>query len=204
MIRLDPFRHLLTQWSRILLEKLIVSQIVKKFLAFYRNRKFITAFIKARRWSLSWARCIQYTLFHPISLRFIILSSHVHPCLFLSGFPAKMLFASLISPIRATWPTNLILLDLTTLIIFGEAHKLWNAPCRGDRDPHNIVLSCIIFFCHHDSWLFAYISYHLHCPPFLLVPSVPFTMGSLTLVFLWFPFVVLLYPSICIVYGFVI
>jgi hypothetical protein len=35
--------YLLTQWSRDLLEKLTISQLVKKFLAFYGTRRFITA-----------------------------------------------------------------------------------------------------------------------------------------------------------------
>jgi hypothetical protein len=34
------------------------------------------------------------------------------------------LYAFLISPMCATRPTHLIILDLITLIIFGEAHKL--------------------------------------------------------------------------------
>ena len=38
----------LTPWSRVLLEKLIFSQLVKKFSAFYGTRMFITTFISAR------------------------------------------------------------------------------------------------------------------------------------------------------------
>jgi hypothetical protein len=36
--------HLLTPWSRVLLEKLTGSQLVKKFPEFYGIRKFITVF----------------------------------------------------------------------------------------------------------------------------------------------------------------
>jgi hypothetical protein len=43
----------LTPWSRGLLEKLTVSQLVKKFPAFYGTRRFITAFTRARHLSLS-------------------------------------------------------------------------------------------------------------------------------------------------------
>jgi hypothetical protein len=42
----------LTPWSRGLLGKLTVSQLVKKFPAFYGTRRFITAFTRARHLSL--------------------------------------------------------------------------------------------------------------------------------------------------------
>jgi hypothetical protein len=37
----------LTTWSRVLLEKLIVTQLVKKYLGFYGTPKFITGFTRA-------------------------------------------------------------------------------------------------------------------------------------------------------------
>jgi hypothetical protein len=36
--------YLLTDWSRVLFEKIISSQLIKKFPAFYGNRRFITRF----------------------------------------------------------------------------------------------------------------------------------------------------------------
>ena len=51
--------YLLTPWSRVLLEKLIGFQPVKKFPAFYGTRRFITAFTSACHLSLSWASSIQ-------------------------------------------------------------------------------------------------------------------------------------------------
>jgi hypothetical protein len=42
----------LTQWKTVL-DKLIVTQIVKKFPAFYGTRRFITVITTARHWSLS-------------------------------------------------------------------------------------------------------------------------------------------------------
>jgi hypothetical protein len=42
------------EWSRVLLEELIVPQLVNKFLPFYRTRRSITVFTKARQLSLSW------------------------------------------------------------------------------------------------------------------------------------------------------
>ena len=45
--------YMLTSWRRVLLEKLTSSRPVKKFYAFYGNRRFITAFTSARHLSLS-------------------------------------------------------------------------------------------------------------------------------------------------------
>jgi len=41
-------------WSRVFLEKLIDSQLVKKFPAFYGTRNFFTAFPSGHHLSLSW------------------------------------------------------------------------------------------------------------------------------------------------------
>jgi hypothetical protein len=43
--------HVLTLWSRALLEKLTGFQVVKKFPAFYVTRRFITAFTSVRHLS---------------------------------------------------------------------------------------------------------------------------------------------------------
>jgi len=59
---------ILSPWSRVFLERLVTPQIVKKFTTFYGTRRFITLFTRACHWSLSWARCIQSTTSHPISL----------------------------------------------------------------------------------------------------------------------------------------
>jgi len=69
--------HSVTTSSRVLLEKLTVTQLVKTFPAFYRTQRLITVFTKAWHWSLSWARCIHSTPSHPISLgAIVILSCH--------------------------------------------------------------------------------------------------------------------------------
>ena len=57
--------YLLIPRSRVLLEKLIGFQLVKKFPEFYGTRRFITLHL-----SLSWACAIQSILRHPISRRF--------------------------------------------------------------------------------------------------------------------------------------
>jgi len=45
--------YLLTPWGRVLLEKLTIPQLVKKFPAFYGTRRFITTFTSACHLSLS-------------------------------------------------------------------------------------------------------------------------------------------------------
>jgi len=72
-------------WSRVLLKKLTVTQLVKKFSTFYGTWWFITMFTRACCWSLSWVRCIQSTPLHPVSLRSIPVSSHL--CL---GLPSGL------------------------------------------------------------------------------------------------------------------
>jgi len=82
----------LTAWSRALLDKLTVTQLDQKFPAFNGSRRFITVFTANRHWSLSWARCIQSTTFHPSSLTSsLILLSHLFLVLPSGFFPARFL-----------------------------------------------------------------------------------------------------------------
>ena len=108
--------YLLTPWCRVLLKKLTALQLVKKFPAFHGTRRFITAFTSVRHLSLSWASPIQSIYPHPTCWRSIlILSTHLRlglpSGLFPSGFPTKTLYTPFSSPIRATCPAHLILLD---------------------------------------------------------------------------------------------
>jgi hypothetical protein len=60
-------------WSRIILEKLTVTKLAKKFPTSYVTRRLITAFTTEHHWSLpEW---IQFTPFQPTSLRSILLLS---------------------------------------------------------------------------------------------------------------------------------
>ena len=120
--------YLFTTWSRVLLQKLTGSQPVKNFPAFCGTRRFITAFTSARHLSLSLASSIQSMPPHPTSwISFLILPSHLRLGLlsghFPSGFPTEILYTSLLSPIRATCPAHLILLDFIARTIFGEQYR---------------------------------------------------------------------------------
>jgi len=97
-----------------------VLQLFNKFSAFYRNRRFITAFTTAHTVSLFWAIPIQPTTLKPISLKSVlILSSQVSLGLpdgrFTSEFPAKALL------VHATSSAHLFRLDFITLIILMKS-----------------------------------------------------------------------------------
>ena len=124
----SPLRSILTPWCRDLLENLTGLQLVKKFPAFHGTRRFITALTSVRHFSLSWASPIQSIYPHPTSWRSIlILSTHLRlgltSGLFPAGFPTKNLYTLLSSPIRATCPAHLILLDFITRKILGEEYN---------------------------------------------------------------------------------
>ena len=123
----DKLTPLLIPRYRVLLEKLTGLQLVKKFPAFCGTRRFISALTSVRHLSLSCASPIQSTYPHPTSWRSILIFIHLRlglpSVLFPSGFPTKTLYTPLSSPIRATCPAHLILLDFITRTILGEQYR---------------------------------------------------------------------------------
>ena len=118
-------RNLLTPWSRVLLEKLTGSQLVKKFPAFYGSRRFIPASTSARHMSLFWAvRC--FLCEHFVTwyfLQWVVVSTSPKPEAEgppLVGFPRL-----LIQYIRSYPP-------YWTPFLLPQSE---DAPCHGDRDP---------------------------------------------------------------------
>ena len=158
--------YLLTAWCIVLLEKLTGLQLVKKFPAFYGTRRFITALTSVRHRSLSCANPIQSTYQPPTSWRSIlILSTHLRlglpSGLFPSGFPTKTLYALLFSPIRATCPAHLILLDFITRTILGEEYRsfsssscsLLHSPVTSSLLVPTAVTLRISAFCHAADYI---------------------------------------------------
>ena len=131
-VYLKHFSYLLTPWCRVLLEKLTGLQLVKKFPAFHGTRRFITALTSVRQLSLSWASPIQSIYPYPTSWSSIlILSTHLRlglpNGLLPSGFLTKTIYTPLSTPIRATCPAHLILLDLMTRTILGEEYRSFSS-----------------------------------------------------------------------------
>ena len=134
--------YFLTPWGRVRIEKLTDFQLVKKFLAFYGPRRFITAVTSARHLSLSPASSIQSIPPHYPSWRSIlILSSHLRPGLpsglFPSGFLTKILYTPLLFPARATCPAHLIFLDFIA---------------NGITDPKLVPRRCFFWFLSFLLW----------------------------------------------------
>ena len=117
---------------------------------------FITALTSVRHLSLSWASPIQSLYTHPTSWRSIlILSAHLRiglpSGLLPSGFSTNNLYTPLSSPIHATCPAHLILLDFISRTILGEEYKsfssslcnLLHSPVTSSLLGPNILLNTV-------------------------------------------------------------
>ena len=147
-------------------------QPVKKFPSFHGTRRFITALTSVRHLSLSWANPIQSIYPHPTSWRSIlILSTHFRlglpSGLLPFGFPTKTLYTTLSSPIRATCPAHLILLDFITRTILGEEYRSLSSSLL-QLPSSTLVCICVVrtlfFFvcCHWLIVLFLCVNVYCH------------------------------------------
>jgi len=86
--------YLLIPWSRVLLERLKGSQLVKKFPTFYGTRKSTAIFTSARHLSLFWASATQSITPHSTSWSSILILSHLLLGLSSGLFPSDPLVQS--------------------------------------------------------------------------------------------------------------
>lgn len=107
----------------ILLEKLIVSKLVKKFLTFYGPWRFFLVLKRALQWTpskMKFSPHFHICFFKVLSNSVLSSISRTSSALLSSGFATKILCPFSTFPRRATRPAYLILLDsitVTTIII---------------------------------------------------------------------------------------
>ena len=106
-------------WSRVLPQTLTVTQLVRKFPAFYGARRFITV-LKTCPFPEQ-INPVPASSSHFLKIH-LILSSHLH-----LGLPLRCPHQNSVrtSPVphSATCPTHLIIFYLLTQIIFGEEYR---------------------------------------------------------------------------------
>jgi hypothetical protein len=116
----------LTPWSTVFLEKLIVTEVFNKFPAFYGTPKFTTLFTRARHWSLSWTRYIQFPPYIskiPFNITVPFTFTPSKWSLRFRFLKKKVRFPGLSRARYMSCPSHL---DLVTLTTFGEECKSWN------------------------------------------------------------------------------
>ena len=132
--------YLFSSWSTGLAEKLTGPQLIRKFPAFYRTRRFITAFTRARHLSLSWAR----------SMRFLLSPSHFSKMYFnivVSSKPWSSERSSFrlshqdpVCPIRATCLAHLICWPTEWYLVRSTEHR---APCYAGISSWKKANACL-------------------------------------------------------------
>ena len=113
--------------TRVILEKLRIPQTVKKF---YWARRFINMFKRARH--SPYPSTEQSSLLPALFLEYLFqYHSHVYNHVFQGvsflRFPHQNTYAPLLSSLRVTYPTHLILLDLITRIKMGAICRSWRS-----------------------------------------------------------------------------
>ena len=111
----------LTPRIRVLLEKLTVSHVVKKF------SKDSSPYSQEIATCPCYKHINSFYVLYPINLRSVLISSSFpHPSLpnslFPSVFPIKTMYVFAFSPTRATYRAHFILLDQITPRTTGEGH----------------------------------------------------------------------------------
>jgi len=132
----------LTWWSRVIFKELIVTQLVKNSHLLW-NPKVHCCVHKSLPLAPILSHIHPVYTFWPYFAK--VYSDIIIPCMpslpsgfFPLGFPTKLLYACLISPMHATFPVHLILLYLITGIIFCEVYKLWSSSLPSLLQPPSV------------------------------------------------------------------